>query len=330
MDNANEITWRLVDHLKKQGWQATMVSIGRVKDLETEIGARHQKGLLDPTLFDEYLASFDFACEHRLADARSLIIVGMPQPQVRVVFETGHKSVPVIIPPTYSLLIDQQVVDKLDSFLSPGPYHFKKVRLPEKLLAARSRMAEYGKNNISYIPDSGSFYRPVVFVSDIPCKVDSWAEPAVMAQCEKCTACMNACPTNAISSDRFQLYAERCLTFQNERANDFPGWLSPTWHNSLMGCMICQKVCPANKNFAKWIETGAAFDAAETDLILNGAPREQLPAETFEKLKKLGMTEYYGVLGRNLRALIRRQAGKHQNMLRSSQQQETGRSDLTG
>ena len=306
MFTTNEINGQLVEHIKKQGWQGAIVSIGRVKDLETEIGSRRQKGLLDPVLFDKYLASFDFSCERRLADARSLIIVAVPQPQVRVVFETGHDSFPVMIPPTYACSIDQQVSAKLDSFLSSTSYHFKKVRLPEKLLAVRSGLARYGKNNISYIPDLGSFYRPVVFISNVPCEADSWREPTVMTECEKCTACLQACPTSAISSQRFQLHAERCLTFCNESTRDFPDWLRPAWHNSLVGCMICQKVCPVNKAVVKWIEPGETFNANETELILNGTSNELLPRPTVEKLKRQDLTEYYDVLGRNLKALIKK------------------------
>jgi epoxyqueuosine reductase len=115
---------------------------------------------------------------------------------------------------------------------------------------------------------------------------------------------VKACPTAAVGSDRFLLHAERCLTFLNERPKDFPGWLSPAWHNSLVGCMICQKVCPANKDVVKWTAAGATFDNAETDLILNGGSEERLPRETFEKLKKHGMMAYYDVVGRNLKTLI--------------------------
>jgi hypothetical protein len=68
--------------------------------------------------------------------------------------------------------------------------------------------------------------------------------------------------------------------------------------------MICQKVCPANKDVVKWIEAGATFNDEETNLILNGVAEERLPCETFEKLKKQGMMEYYDVLGRNLKPLI--------------------------
>ncbi|GAG04288.1 unnamed protein product, partial [marine sediment metagenome] len=212
-----------------------------------------------------------------------------------------------IIPPTYNFSADDQVADLLKAYLEPQGYQLRKVRLPEKLLAVRSGLAQYGKNNITYVKGMGSFHRPVVFISDFPCEADSWGEPKAIGQCEKCSACMKACPTDAIGSDRFLLHAERCLTFHNERANDFPEWLSPSWHNSLVGCMICQQVCPANKDVAKWIDAGAAFDREETALILNAVSDDRLPKETFAKLKKMDMMEYYDVLGRNLRAFIEQQ-----------------------
>jgi hypothetical protein len=68
--------------------------------------------------------------------------------------------------------------------------------------------------------------------------------------------------------------------------------------------MICQKVCPANKDVVKWIEAGATFDNEETDLILNGVAKERLSPKTFEKLKGLDTMRYYDVLARNLKALI--------------------------
>jgi epoxyqueuosine reductase len=299
-----EIIKALYENLDTQGYQGKVISIGRVKELEAEIMAHRQSGLLDDELYDDYLASFDFECHKKLADAQSLIIVSVPQPQVRVSFEVENHSHALIIPPTYGHSIDQHVAKFLDSFLSPNGYHFKKVRLPEKLLAVRSGLAKYGKNNITYLPEVGSFHRPMVFISDLPCRNDSWGEATLLDQCENCSACMNACPSGAIGSDRFLLHAERCLTFFNERAVDFPDWLSPAWHNSLVGCMICQKVCPANKGVVKWIEGGTAFDNIETDHILNGVPDDKLSPATLEKINNLGMSEYYNVLGRNMKLII--------------------------
>ena len=293
--------------LAKNGFQGKIVSIAHVRELETEIMSRYQKGLLDPDLYDAYLASFDFACHQKLKDARSLIIVTVPQPQVKVTFYWKDEPYPVIIPPTYYFAIDNEVEDRLKAVLEPQGYQLQKVRLPEKLLAVRSGLAQYGKNNITYVKGMGSFQRPVVFVSDYPCEEDSWGDATVLEQCEKCSACRKACPTDAIASDRFQLHAERCLTFHNESAKAFPPWLSPSWHNCLVGCMICQKVCPANKDVVKWIELGETFTSEETDLILSGVSKQQLPKEILAKLKRLDLMEYYDVLGRNLKALIDKQ-----------------------
>ena len=290
--------------MDKRGFRGKIVSIAHVEELQQAIDALHRKNLLDKEIYDTYLASFDFECQQKLANARSLIIVSVPQPQVRVTFVRHDRSYPVIIPPTYCFALDDQVAAILSAYLKPRGYKLQKVRLPQKLLAARSGVAQYGKNNITYVAGMGSFHRPVVFISDVPCAEDSWAKPAVLELCENCNACAKACPTGAIGSDRFQLHAERCITFHNEHSKDFPEWLSPAWHNSLVGCMICQKVCPANKEFIKWIEAGAAFDHEETDLILEGISEDQLPRKTFEKLKKLGIMEYDKVLSRNLKVLL--------------------------
>ena len=300
----HEFTEKIVRRLEKQGFRGKVVTIAHVGELQQEIDALHRKGLLDEELYGAYLASFDFQCQQKLANARSLIIVSVPQPQVRVTFVRKDRAYPVIVPPTYSYSTDQQVADDLKTYLGPEGYELQKVRLPEKLLAVRSGLARYGKNNIAYVEGMGSFHRPVVFISDVPCAADSWGEASVMDLCENCTACAKACPTGAIGSDRFQLHAERCITFHNEHRNDFPEWLSSAWHNSLVGCMICQKVCPADKPFVKWIVTGAVFNHEETALILEGASEDRLPHAAVEKLKKLGLMEYGPVLGRNLRVLI--------------------------
>ena len=302
-----QLSKALYKSIEKQGFQGQIVSIAHLRELQIDIEAHHKKGLLDKELYDAYLASFDFECQRKLAGAKSLIIISIPQPQVRIMFAREDKSYAVIIPPTYNLSADAQVADLLEAHLGPQGYRLQKVRLPQKLLAVRSGLAQYGKNNITYVKGSGSFHRPVVFISDFPCEADSWGKPAVMDQCETCSACMNACPTAAIGSDRFLLHAERCLTFLNERPKDFPEWLSPALHNSLVGCMICQKVCPANKDVVKWVEDGTTFNNEETDLILNGVSEDQLPPETLAKLKKLDMLEYYDVLGRNLKMIIARQ-----------------------
>lgn len=115
---------------------------------------------------------------------------------------------------------------------------------------------------------------------------------------------MDACPTGAISSDRFLLYAERCITFRNEQPRKFPHWLNPSWHNCLVGCMHCQNACPMNQRLVNRIEDGMTFDEHETEFLLTNASKDKIPEKTNAKLEKLDMMEYAGVLGRNLKFLI--------------------------
>ena len=139
----------------------------------------------------------------------------------------------------------------------------------------------------------------------MPPDTSEWVEPQAMKQCDSCKACLKACPTGAIIPDRFLIHAERCITFHNEWSGEFPEWIDPAWHNSLVGCMKCQIVCPLNKPFAKWVEEGETFNQAETDSILNGVPLDRLPPETAHKLNRSHMAEYLDVLPRNLRILLK-------------------------
>ena len=94
--NGPQFNKALHESIGKQGFQGKIVPIEHVKELETEIMTRYQKGLLDPDLYDAYLASFDFACKQKLKDARSLAIVSVPQPQIKVTFFRDDKSCPVL------------------------------------------------------------------------------------------------------------------------------------------------------------------------------------------------------------------------------------------
>ena len=130
----------------------------------------------------------------------------------------------------------------------------------------------------------------------------------MLNDCTTCDACAKACPGGAIGAGRFLLHAERCITFHNERQGKLPAWINPSWHHCLVGCMICQKVCPVDKQFRKWVVEGSGFTAGETACLLQGATQDELDTEILKKLDQLSMTEYLDILGRNLQALIGKQA----------------------
>jgi epoxyqueuosine reductase len=294
----------ICSELEERGYRGTAVPIEHVAQLKYEIEENVSQEKIDAGLYERYLAGFEFDVTTRLPKACSIIITAAPQPQRKVTFNFNGQTYPVIIPPTYYYDTDDQIRNILKKFLNSKDYQLYQAALPSKLLAVCSGMAKYGKNNIAYIEGLGSFVRLKAFLSDMPAGSSDGFEPQVMKECDRCKACLNECPTKAIVPDRFLIHAERCITFLNEGNGEFPEWVDPAWHNSLVGCMKCQLVCPINKHVIKWEEEGEAFNEAETELILSGAPLDRIPPETARKLKRGYMHDYLDVLPRNLRALL--------------------------
>ena len=135
----------------------------------------------------------------------------------------------------------------------------------------------------------------------------------MLERCQNCQACIRKCPTGAISPERFLIHAERCITFYNEKPGDvpFPGWLDPAWHNCLIGCMYCQKICPENRSVLDWVEARGEFSDEETQMVLAGVLARDLPAETQRKLARLDLAESLGILPRNLGALFETSLAGH-------------------
>jgi epoxyqueuosine reductase len=311
MISGSDLIPAVVEQLNEYQYKSRIVPITRLGDLQEAFEVHHKQGLLDQDLFETYLSSFAFAPPDELRDAQSMIIVAVPQPQGSVTFDWHGESIELIVPPTYlhGSDTDQRVGTLLAGLLEPAGYRLERAVLPEKLLAVCSGLAAYGRNNVSYVSGMGSFHRLVPFYSDTPCPEDGWQEPAMVDRCQTCSACVRHCPTGAITTERFLLRAERCITFRNEKPGDvpFPAWLDPAWHNCLVGCLHCQKICPENKAVRDWVEEGPRFSQQETDLLLQGVPLDQLPAETAAKLEQSDMVGMLDCIPRNLGALLQTQ-----------------------
>ena len=294
----------LLLHLAERGYQGRVVSIQRLRELQEEIEERYRQDLFDKEFYQERLASFDFQIPDSLPEAMSLIVVAVPRPQSQAVFTWNGKSRELILPPTYVAYEEtrKRVEDLLAGILDPKGYRIARTKLPLKPLAVRSELGWYGRNNICYVPGMGSFLQLVAVYSDLPCEKDDWREAQMMESCQNCHACRQHCPTGAIPSDRFLLRAERCIVFHNEKPGDipFPAWMNSSWHNCVVGCLHCQNVCPQNKDFLQWIEGKEEFSEEETALLLEGVPRDDLPAATVRKLEQLDLIGYLDSLRRNL------------------------------
>jgi len=299
----------LNNFLKKYNYKAGIISFSRLKELEKEIEGLYEGKFIDESLYKSYLSGFSFNMKEDSFEPKSIIIIAAPRPQNRIYFNTGKKCFAVLIPPTYIGLgrMDQKIKAILDWYLSGTGYMVKTSRLPEKLLAAYSGLGRYGRNNISYIRDFGSFFSLNSFFSNIDCDYDRWSEKKELEYCLDCKVCLKSCPTGAISVRRFLIHAERCLTFLNEKQGDFPVWIKPESHNCLIGCMKCQLVCPYNKPFIDYIEDIGGFNAEETEILLQGLPLEKLPPSITEKIDLMDLKNYMNVIPRNLKVLLKKE-----------------------
>lgn len=297
----------LINKIEEHGFRARLVNLKILDELKNEI--ENQTRNIDKNLFHKYLERFEFKIPENFPNAKSILIVAVPRPYLQTEFSIKGKIITVVIPPTYRGYnsIPEKVYELVKNFNLKSENHFARTKLPEKQLAARSGLAFYGRNNISFIKGLGSYYLLVSFFSDIPADEFEPQEPQMLERCKTCVACINVCPTNAITKDKFLINAERCLTFFNEGKGDFPNWIQPHFHNSLIGCIVCQKFCPENKQVKNWINKKISFDEDETKNILNEDDYSDLTKAVKMKILELDLIDThidFKSFKRNLKVLI--------------------------
>jgi epoxyqueuosine reductase len=300
------ISNKIRELIEPHGYKAKTVSITHLPEVQESVAKLIRQGLINKQLSEKW--HFYLNTNENLPDAKTIIVVAMPQPFTRLRFECQGKIFPADIPPTYFTKMDDSRAERIfKSVLELTGYRIVKAHLALKTLAVRSGLAEYGRNNISYVREMGSFFWLIAFYSDAPCEIDDWQELKAMKACDNCILCLENCPTESITADRFLIHAEKCLGFINEKEPDIPYWvkLQPDWTNALIGCMCCQSVCPANKSYLQNIKNGPSFSEEETVKILNKISWEQLPTGIRKKLEDV--RGVYPLLAGNLGALIEKQ-----------------------
>ena len=281
------------------------VSIIHLEDLRREINEWKRNGLITEKFFKENYGLFSFKPPVTLPNASSIIVIGVPQKIIHVNFFYKGKQHQTVLPPTYVYSeIRTTCKEILSRILGNEGYFVDRAILPMKLLAVKSGLAKYGKNNICYVDGMGSLTRLEAFYTNYEFLPDNWHEKQIMKLCTTCSLCQNACPTQCIPKERVLIHADHCLTYLNENHEDFPSWVSTQSHNALVGCMHCQIVCPQNKNFLQFDKQTIDFTEEETSIILHKTPQERIPKALVEKLMHFNLDEYYTLLARNLSVLM--------------------------
>jgi epoxyqueuosine reductase len=157
----------------------------------------------------------------------------------------------------YHLIIWQKL-DELETILKELEPEFETLSyvdtgpVMDKAWAVRAGIGWMGKHTNVINPDYGSWF----FIATIITNYEFDYSEMITDHCGTCTACIDACPTNAIVQD-YVVDANKCISFQTiENKDEIPVELKGKFDNWIFGCDICQDVCPWNQKFAQysWIQ----------------------------------------------------------------------------
>ncbi len=169
----------------------------------------------------------------------------------------------------------------------------------EKAWAKKSGLGWVGKHSNLLSQKVGSFY----FLAELIIDLELEPDHAVTDHCGTCTACIDACPTEAIT-EPYSVDGSKCISyFTIELKENIPTDMKGKFDNWMFGCDVCQDVCPWNR-FSKQ-HSEPLFNPKLELLSMTKKDWEEITQETFNKVFKksaVKRTKYTG-LTRNIKFL---------------------------
>ena len=166
----------------------------------------------------------------------------------------------------------------------------------DKAWAARSGLGWIGKHSNLLTQQVGSFY----FIAELIVDLDLEYDAPTTDHCGTCTACIDACPTEAIV-EPYVVDGSKCISyFTIELKNEIPTGFKGKLDDWMFGCDVCQDVCPWNR-FSK-PHREPLFDPDPQLLSMTKKDWEEITEEVFRKVFKKSAVKRtkYGGLQRNI------------------------------
>jgi epoxyqueuosine reductase len=159
------------------------------------------------------------------------------------------------------------------AFVDSAPVH-------ERAWAKKSGVGWVGKNSLLLNREMGSFFFLAELIVDLELEYDG----PIKDYCGTCTACMDACPTDAIPQP-YMVDGSKCISyFTIELKEEIPTEVKGKFENWIFGCDICQDVCPWNR-FSKPHQEEKFLPHPDLEKMTKADWRE-ITEDVFEKLFK--------------------------------------------
>lgn len=163
----------------------------------------------------------------------------------------------------------------------------------DKAWAAKSGLGWVGKNSNLITQKVGSFY----FIAELIIDLELDYDTPTTDHCGSCTACLDACPTEAIVAP-YVVDGSKCISyFTIELKDNLPQEMKGKFDDWMFGCDVCQDVCPWNR-FSK-PHNELLFQANSDILNFSKSDWEEITVDTFQKVFKnsaVKRTKYDGLL----------------------------------
>ena len=150
----------------------------------------------------------------------------------------------------------------------------------DKAWAVRSGLGWMGKNTNLINKKQGSFFFIAELIIDLEVEIDL----PVLDHCGTCTACIDACPTQAIVAP-YEVDGSKCISYYTiELKDSIPNDMKDKMDDWMFGCDVCQDVCPWNRFSSPHKEE--RFKPHPDLLDMNKSDWQELTEDTFKKVFK--------------------------------------------